>query len=178
MELIRNEINDLYEYVSTLLKKWIGCNLDLKVVINKEFYLNGIISAYSNDAGCDLKACIDERIVITPGQSVLIPLGIHTSFNSNYVGYLIGRSGLGTKHRISLTNKIGVIDAGFRNEWKAALANEGINDMVIEPGMRICQVVFTRVASGKYRNITEVESIDDLGSSDRGMSGFGSSGTV
>ena len=149
-------------------------DLQLKVKINRDIYPDQLKIAYGGDAGIDLRANIAESFVIMPNEVKMVPLGIKTTFNEKYVGILYSRSGLGLK-RVSLANRAGVIDSKYQNEWKAMIVNEGNEQFIIEPGMRICQVVFHLKAS--YSNIEYLDEETEFEESERGMRGFGSSGT-
>lgn len=151
--------------------------LNLRIVIDKNVYENGFKVTYKGDAGIDCRACIDTPIIIRPNETILIPLGIYSSFSHNYVAMLYGRSGLAYKNSISLANCAGVIDSVYRDEWKAMIKNSGTEDFVIEPKARICQVVFTHIFYDENNSFVELDNVEDLIDSDRGTKGFGSSGT-
>ena len=113
----------------------------------------------------DLYACIDEKITINPGQLVLVPTGIAIELPDNSVAaFLYARSGLGIKHGICLSNGVGVVDSDYRGEICAGLCNE------IEPFERICQMVIAPVVP------CDVEEVTELGDTERGEGGFGSTG--
>lgn len=117
------------------------------------------------DAGLDLKS--SEDMIIGVGERKCVPLGICTSFNSMYVGLLRDRSGLALRGMI-LTG--GVIDSGYRGEWKATIKNDSRETWQIQKGERICQVLFIPVIH------LEVIQVDSLEESLRGDKGYGSSG--
>ncbi len=127
--------------------------------------------ATSGSAGMDLCACIDNPITLNPGERVFVPCGIAISLpSSDYVALLFGRSGLGVKHGIMLSNGVGVIDSDYRGEIKASLLNIGNESYTINPGERICQLVIMRV-----ENFPLVQ-VDKLDATERGLGGFGSTG--
>ena len=119
--------------------------------------------AHSNDAGFDLRAAIPSPIVLLPSSYVKVPLGIITQFDEGYEAQLRARSGL--------ANGIGTIDAGYRGEWAVILYNYSVNEFVIKPGDRICQVVFNKLPS------VDIVSGPITSDDDRG-GGFGSSGVA
>jgi dUTP pyrophosphatase len=124
--------------------------------------------AYAGDAGVDLAAC--ERVELGPGERALVPTGLAVAIPEGYAGYVQPRSGLATKHGISIVNTPGLIDAGYRGEVLVNLLNTDPREsFVVEPGMRIAQLVVLQVPA-----ISLVE-VDELPPSERGQRGFGSS---
>ncbi len=124
--------------------------------------------AYAGDAGVDLAAC--ERVELGPGERALVPTGLAVAIPEGYAGYVQPRSGLATKHGISIVNSPGLIDAGYRGEVLVNLLNTDPREsFVVEPGMRIAQLVVLQVPA-----ISLVE-VDELPPSERGQRGFGSS---
>ena len=131
--------------------------------------------AYATDgaAAMDLRAALDEGEVITlaPGERALIPTGAHISpETSDVVAIVAGRSGLGIKHGVTLSNSIGVIDSDYRGEICVGLINKGQADFRIERGDRIAQLMFMPVF---HANLIAAESLDET---ERGEGGFGSTG--
>lgn len=119
----------------------------------------------------DLYACIDEKITINPGQLVLVPTGIAIELPDNSVAaFLYARSGLGIKHGICLSNGVGVVDSDYRGEICAGLCNVSDKPYEIEPFERICQMVIAPVVP------CDVEEVTELGNTERGEGGFGSTG--
>jgi dUTP pyrophosphatase len=124
--------------------------------------------AYAGDAGIDLAAC--ERVELAPGERALVPTGLAVAIPEGYAGYVQPRSGLATEHGISIVNTPGLIDAGYRGELLVNLLNTDQREsFVVEPGMRIAQLVVLQVPA-----VSLVE-VDELPSSERGSRGFGSS---
>lgn len=122
-------------------------------------------------AGMDLYACISESITLNPGQLAVIPTGIAIELPDNTcAAFLYARSGLGVKHGICLSNGVGVIDSDYRGEVCAGLCNVSDKPYVIEPGERVAQMVIAPVLT------PEIVEVDELGSTDRGEGGFGSTG--
>lgn len=127
--------------------------------------------ATEGSAGMDLVAAIDEPIVLKKGSLNLIPTGIAIEIEENNVAaFLYARSGLGIKHGICLSNGVGVIDSDYRGEIKVGLINLGPEDYTINPGERIAQMVFSPVLRA------EMVKKEELGTTERGEGGFGSTG--
>jgi len=127
--------------------------------------------ATAGSAGMDLCACLDEPVILAPGEIRLIPTGLTAQTDETDVALLIyPRSGLSTRYGISLANCVGVVDSDYRGEWSVPLINHGKEPFTVEHGMRIAQLVPTRVL------FPEVEVADELTGTERGEGGFGSSG--
>lgn len=134
---------------------------------------NAIIpkKATSGSAGADLCACIDNEIILLPGKRILIPTGIAISLPGNeYVAYIFGRSGLGIKHGITLSNGVGVIDSDYRGEIKVGLCNYSEETYTISPGERIAQLIVMKVENLILNEVSELDTTE------RGKNGFGSTG--
>lgn len=127
----------------------------------------------SSAAGMDLKANIEESITLNSLDRVLVPTGLHIALPPGTEAQVRPRSGLAAKHGISVLNAPGTIDADYRGEIKVILVNLSNESFVINPGERIAQLVIA-----KYEQLVwdPVNSIDDLGKTDRGQGGFGSTG--
>ena len=124
--------------------------------------------AYDGDAGLDLAAC--EEAVLEPGDRAVVATGISVEIPAGYAGFVQPRSGLAARHGIGIVNAPGLIDSGYRGEIRVVLINtDREHAFVVEPGMRIAQLVIAPVAS------TRLVEVDELAASDRGASGFGSS---
>jgi len=122
-------------------------------------------------AGADVRACIQEPIIIEPGSSALIPTGLRFAIPAGYEIQVRPRSGLALKNQITVLNTPGTIDADYRGEIGVILINHGKNTFIITPGMRIAQIVLARV---ERANFCLWES---LISTSRGEGGFGHTGT-
>lgn len=130
--------------------------------------------ATSLSAGYDVIACIDEPLVIKKGdKATLIPLGFACYMaDGNVAGLILPRSGLGHKQGLTLGNTVGVVDGDYQNQWFASAWNRGQQDeIVINPGDRIAQIVFVPVI---HPDFDQVEEFTDV--SERGLGGFGSTG--
>lgn len=127
--------------------------------------------ATPGSAGMDICACLDEAVVLAPGEIKMIPTGLTADTDCTDVAMLIyPRSGLSTKFGVSLANCVGVVDSDYRGEWFIPLINHGKSPFTVEHGMRIAQLIPTKVI------FPEVEICDSLTDTDRGSGGFGSSG--
>ena len=125
----------------------------------------------SGSAGLDLRACLEEPVIISPRQLMRIPTGIAVALpGPEYVALVFARSGLGIKHGISLSNGVGVIDSDYRGEIQVGLTNLSDLPYTIQPGDRIAQLVVTPVVA------PEPEVVEELEDTDRGAGGFGSTG--
>ena len=126
-------------------------------------------SAYSGDAGVDLRSTID--VVLKPGERATIPCGIALALPRGYAGFVLPRSGLASKHGVSLVNAPGLIDSGFRGELCAILINlDQSEPFVVKRGDRIAQLVVMPVPE------VSLSLVDSLDETERGSGGFGSSG--
>jgi dUTP pyrophosphatase len=123
---------------------------------------------YSGDAGLDLAAC--ERVELGPGERAMVGTGLAVAIPDGYAGFVQPRSGLATKHGISIVNTPGLVDSGYRGELLVNLVNTDRHaPFVVEPGMRIAQLVVVPLPE------VELVEVDELPASERGVRGFGSS---
>lgn len=123
-----------------------------------------------NSAGVDIRASLDEDLVLKAGEFKLVSTGIYLEIPSSYEVQIRARSGLSIKHGIGLVNGIGTIDSDYRGEIKVPLINFSKEDFTVENGMRIAQMVLS-----KYEKIN-FEEVDELSDSERQDGGFGSTG--
>jgi dUTP pyrophosphatase len=123
--------------------------------------------AYEGDAGIDLAAC--DRVELGPGERALVSTGVAVAIPDGYAGYVQPRSGLAAEHGISIVNTPGLVDSGYRGELKVNLLNTDREPFVVEPGMRIAQLVVLPVPA------VRLVEVDELPESERGARGFGSS---
>ena len=123
-------------------------------------------------AAMDLRACLAAPLAVQPGETVLVPSGIAISIHDpGLVALIVPRSGLGIKHGIVLANTIGVIDSDYQGEIGIGIHNRGHGAYTIEPGERICQMMFVPVVQ------TTLELVDEFSQeSARGAGGFGHTG--
>ena len=119
----------------------------------------------------DLRACLDEAVTISPGETRLIPTGFAMHMeNSGMAAVILPRSGLGHKHGIVLGNLVGLIDSDYQGQVYVSCWNRSDLEFVVEPGARIAQMVFLPVVQARW------ELVNDFDSSDRGGGGFGHTG--
>jgi len=127
--------------------------------------------ATAGSAGMDLRACLDEAVTISPGETRLIPTGFAMHMeNSAMAAVILPRSGLGHKHGIVLGNLVGLIDSDYQGQVYVSCWNRSDSEFVVEPGARIAQMVFLPVVQARWELVT------DFDSSDRGGGGFGHTG--
>jgi dUTP pyrophosphatase len=126
--------------------------------------------AYSGDAGLDLAAC--DYHELGPGERAVVGTGLAVAIPEGYAGFVQPRSGLAARHGITVVNAPGLVDSGYRGEIRVVLLNTDQRDpFVVDPGMRIAQLVVLPVPE------LELAEVEELPESDRGVRGFGSSRT-
>jgi dUTP diphosphatase len=126
--------------------------------------------AYQGDAGLDLSAC--ERVELPPGERAVVGTGLAVAIPEGHAGFVQPRSGLADRHGITVVNSPGLIDSGYRGELKVILLNTDTrHPFVVERGMRIAQLVVLEVPG------IDLEEVDELPATERGVRGHGSSGT-
>lgn len=123
-------------------------------------------------AGADLCACIEDDVVLMPGDRKLISTGIAIAVPEGYGGFVFARSGLSSKFGISLANCVGVIDGDYRGEVKVSVINHSAEPYTIKNGERIAQLVIMPV------DLCEYGFCDELDETERGTGGFGSTGKM
>ena len=126
--------------------------------------------ATTGSAGMDIRANLTEPIVLEPLDRVLIPTGLFMELPFGYEAQIRPRSGLATKHGITLPNSPGTIDSDYRGELMIPLINLSRESFTIQDGERIAQMVIAR------HELVEWELVTDLEDSDRGTGGFGHTG--
>ena len=138
-------------------------------IINKSHHP---LPAYATplSAGMDLRANLDESIVLRPLQRCLVPTGLYIALPAGYEAQVRPRSGLAIKRGISVLNAPGTIDADYRGEICVILINLSGEDFVIEDGERIAQMIIAR------HELVAWEEVDVLSETERGAGGFGHTG--
>ena len=133
---------------------------------------NAVIPTYGSAeaAGADLYACLEETIVIAPGETVFVPTGLAMEVPKGCAGLVFARSSLGAKRGLAPANKVGVIDSDYRGEFFVALHNHGKLPQEIGHGERIAQLLIVPVFTPGFTEVTE------LSDTQRGSGGFGSTG--
>lgn len=122
-------------------------------------------------AGMDLRANIDEPITLQPLERRLVPTGIYIALPEGYEAQVRPRSGLATKHGITVINSPGTVDADYRGEIRVSLVNLSNEPFTIEDGERIAQMIVARHETVVW---SQVDSLDET---ERGAGGWGSTGT-
>ncbi|MDD2721747.1 MAG: dUTP diphosphatase [Gallionella sp.] len=144
--------------------------VDVKI-LDHRLHENMPSYATSGSAGIDLRACIDQNIVIQPKQCELIPSGIAIHLaNPGFAAMILPRSGLGHKHGIVLGNLVGLIDSDYQGQIFVSLWNRSQIPFTLTPMERMAQLVIVPVMQAKF-NIVE-----EFPLSERGAGGFGSTG--
>jgi dUTP pyrophosphatase len=127
--------------------------------------------ATPGSAGMDLRACIDEAITLRPGQTELIPTGIAIHIaDPGLAALILPRSGLGHKHGIVLGNLVGLIDSDYQGQLMVSCWNRGSTAFELKPMERLAQLMLVPVVQATF------SEVGDFHESQRGHSGFGSSG--
>lgn len=127
--------------------------------------------ATDGSAGMDLRACVESNTLIHPGETLLIPTGfaMHIS-DPGMAAVILPRSGLGHKHGLVLGNLVGLIDSDYQGQVFVSCWNRSDKEFLIEPGMRVAQMVFLPVVMADF------EVVDSFEASERGVGGFGHTG--
>ena len=142
--------------------------MKVRIVNQSKHTLPEYATPYS--AGMDLRANIDQPVILKPLERQLIPTGLFIELPEGYEAQIRPRSGLAIKHGISIVNAPGTIDADYRGEIKVILVNLSDTPFVINDGERICQMVVAQHAHVTW------EPVMDLNETERGSGGFGHSG--
>jgi dUTP pyrophosphatase len=142
--------------------------MKVKVVNRSKHPLPRYSTGFS--AGMDLRANLDEPIILDPGKRVLVPTGLFIELPTHYEAQIRPRSGLALKSGISILNTPGTIDADYRGEVGIILINLSDESFVINDGERICQMVIAR------HETIECETTESLNDTKRGAGGFGHTG--
>ncbi len=142
--------------------------MKVKIINGSSFDLPSYSTPLS--AGMDLRADIQEPIVLGSLQRAMVPTGLRIELPEGYEAQIRPRSGLAAKHGISIVNSPGTVDADYRGEIKVVLVNLSADEFTIVPGERIAQMVVAR------HERVEWVPVDELEESLRGEGGFGSTG--
>lgn len=147
--------------------------MDIQVKIKLTRGMEAPVYATPGSAAVDLRAALDDgaEITLAPGARALIPTGLAVSpEGTGYVAIIAGRSGLGVKNGVSLSNGIGVIDSDYRGEIQVGLINHGSEPFTVHRGDRIAQMFFLPVA---HADLLVTDTLDET---ERGTGGFGHTG--
>ena len=126
--------------------------------------------ATAEASGADVSAHLDLPLTLLPGMSALVPTGLFFEIPQGYEIQVRPRSGLALKQQITVLNTPGTIDSDYRGELKVILINHGASPFVVEPGMRIAQIVVAPTFQARFVHT------EQLVASERGSAGFGSTG--
>lgn len=129
-------------------------------------------AATADAAGMDLRAALDEPLIMQPLDRALVPTGLRMAIPRGYEGQVRPRSGLAWKHGLTVANAPGTIDADYRGEVKVILVNIGREPFTVIRGMRVAQLVIAPVT------LAALEPVVDLDETGRSGGGFGSTGTA
>lgn len=146
--------------------------IELKI-LNPKIGAEIPLPAYATEgsAGLDMRACLDQALIIQPGETHLIPTGIAIHIDDpGFAAILLPRSGLGHKHGIVLGNLVGLIDSDYQGELLVSCWNRGNKPFIVEAGERIAQLIIVPVVQAQFR------IVENFAQSDRGSGGFGHSG--
>lgn len=121
-------------------------------------------------AGMDVRAALEEDVLLKPGERALIPTGLQMALPEGYEAQIRPRSGLAYRNGITMLNTPGTIDADYRGELKVLAINHGEEAFTIRHGDRIAQMVIAPIQQ------MFVEEVDELPETERGSGGFGSTG--
>ena len=138
----------------------------------KKLHPKAILPTYGSAeaAGADLYACLEEDVIIAPGETAWIPTGLALEVPKGCAGLVYARSSLGVKRGLAPANKVGVIDSDYRGEIRVVLLNHGKTTQTIIHGERVAQFLITPVLTPAYVETAE------LSDTCRGAGGFGSTG--
>ncbi len=142
--------------------------IKIKVINKSDNPLPEFASDFS--AGVDLRAFLNDKFIILPGERKLIPTGLYIELPPGYEAQIRPRSGLALKEGISVLNSPGTIDSDYRGEIKVILVNFSDKNFEVNNGDRICQMVIKKYEKFQW------ELTDSLNDSGRGVGGFGHSG--
>ncbi len=142
--------------------------MKVKVVNKSRFALPQYETAFS--AGMDVRADMEQSVVLKPLERAMIPTGLYVEIPEGYEIQVRPRSGLAAKHGLTVLNAPGTVDADYRGEIKVILVNLSAEEFEIKPGERIAQLVLAAHA------VAEWEPVEELGQTERGAGGFGSTG--
>ena len=142
--------------------------MKIRIVNNSQHPLPEYTTSAS--AGLDLRANLPESVVLKPGEWKLIPTGLHVELPIGYEAQVRPRSGLAYKYGITVLNSPGTIDADYRGDVGVILINHSKTEFEIKSGERITQLVIAKHEQAEWQRVEE------LGNTDRGAGGFGSTG--
>ncbi len=161
---------NLKKFAELIKEKVSPYNVSVQVKTLSNF--KGELPKYETDlaSGLDVRAQLEEEVIITPGERVLIPTGLSFAIPKGYEIQVRPRSGWALKKGISVPNTPGTIDADYRGELKVILINHGEEPVIIEDSDRVAQIVLCPVVQLAWDRVSELDETE------RGSGGFGSTG--
>ena len=142
--------------------------MSLRIEIKRDADAKMPLYAHKGDSGVDLYAA--EDYLLKPNERILVSTGIKIAVPKGYEAQVRPKSGLALNHGLSIVNTPGTIDSGYRGEVGVIAVNLGKEDIKIEKGKKIAQMVFNKVEEAEF------EEVDELENTKRGAGGFGSTG--
>lgn len=144
----------------------------IDVISVMKLHPNAVLPSYGSAgaAGADLYACLEEALLVPPGESAWIPTGIALEIPDGYAGLIYARSGLACKQGLAPANKVGVVDSDYRGQVVVVLHNHSSETRTVSHGDRIAQLLITPVLTPSFT------LAEELTTSERGEGGFGSTG--
>ena len=138
----------------------------------KKLKAKAVLPTYGSEeaAGADLYACLDEDIVILPGETHFVPTGLSMELPKGTAGLIFARSGLACRRGLAPANKVGVIDSDYRGEFIVALHNHSNKSETVSNGERIAQLVIVPVLTPGFMEVDALSDTECAGG------GFGSTG--
>ncbi|MHA1720071.1 MAG: dUTP diphosphatase [Promethearchaeota archaeon] len=155
------------------IKKWRDDSILPKFPENGDAGADCFINGFKkiiNSSKKKLEEIDSEKYDLQPLERVLCPLGFASEIPQGYYGAVVPRSGLALWEGISIVNSPGTIDAGYRNEWGAIVVNLSNKPITLHKGDKICQFIIRKMVD------YELETVETLSESHRGLGGFGSTG--
>lgn len=138
----------------------------------KKLREDAVLPEYQTDqaAAMDIHACLDAPMTVEPMERFMVPTGLAFELPEGYEMQIRARSGLSIKHGITMVNGVGTIDADYRGELNVLMINLGNEPFVIEPGMRVAQMLITKFEKIAWK------TVETLSETERGHGGLGSTG--
>ena len=178
-----NELNELKNLMEQLESFNTNEDFDVSNINTNDFKIQTLFTNNSNntdpeyakvgDSGFDLRAYISEPVTLKPLERKLIPTGLKFELSPNTELQVRPRSGMALKHGISVLNTPGTVDEGYRGDVGIIAVNLSNEDYTIQPGERIAQAVIMNVIGHRVSNLEKVETLTET---ERGDTGYGSSG--
>jgi len=156
--------------ISVRLKKFLVLGIIMIQIKVKKIKDNAIIPSYAHDGDAGVDLYSTEDYLLKPGERVLVSTGIKIAIPKGYEAQTRPKSGLALNKGLSIANTPGTIDSGYRGEVGVIAINLGKEDIKIDKGKKIAQMVFNKIEEAEF------EEVDELDNTKRGEGGFGSTG--